>query len=244
MKSKIKAFAKKLLGFFGLRVAHIDRRQVSDENKLKWLRDFRIKTVIDVGASKGSFSAEFHGIFPKAQIFAFEPLPDCFALVQKRMAGIASFQAFNIALGDVAGSVTMHRSSYSGSSSLREMGALHKDLFPVTAGQREVAVSVDTLDHALSGFNLQEPMLVKIDVQGFEDKVMDGGMDVLKRAKIVLVETSFYELYKGQPLFDGVYELLKGLGFEYHGSWAPELKSPIDGRLLQQDSVFARRADL
>ena len=34
-------------------------------------------------------------------------------------------------------------------------------------------------------------------------------MDVLKRAKIVLVETSFYELYKGQPLFDGVYELLR-----------------------------------
>ena len=90
------------------------------------------------------------------------------------MAGIAGFQAFNIALGDVAGSVTMHRSSYSGSSSLREMGALHKDLLLVTAGQREVAVSVDTLDHALSGFNLQEPMLVKIDA-GFEDKVMDGG---------------------------------------------------------------------
>lgn len=211
---------------------------------MKWLQDLDIRTIIDIGASKGSFSAEFHGIFPKAQIFAFEPLPDCFALVQKRMAGVPRFQAFNMALGDAEGSVTMHRSSYSGSSSLREMGDLHKDLFPVTAGQREVAVVVDTLDHALSGYHLQEPILVKIDVQGFEDKVIAGGAGVLGRAKVVLVETSFYELYTGQPLFDGVYCALRALGFEYHGSWAPELKSPIDGRLLQQDSVFVRRADV
>lgn len=244
MKSRLKSLAKKVFGYFGLRLTLIDRRQVSDANRLKWLRDFQIKTIIDIGASKGSFSAEFLGIFPKAQIFAFEPLPDCFALVQKRMAGVPRFRAFNIALGDQAGSVTMHRSSYSGSSSLREMGELHKNLFPVTAGQREVAVAVDTLDHALSGFNLQEPILVKIDVQGFEDKVIAGGLGILGRAQVVLVETSFYELYKGQPLFDGVYEALKNLGFEYHGSWAPELKSPIDGRLLQQDSVFVRRANL
>ncbi len=244
MKSRLKFFFKNIFGHIGLRISLIDRRQVSDANKLKWLRDFGIRTIIDIGASKGSFSAEFHGIFPDARIFAFEPLPDCFALVQKRMAGIAGFRAFNVALGDAAGSVTMHRSSYSGSSSLREMADLHKGTFPVTAGHRLVEVAVDTLDHALSGHEFAEPILVKIDVQGFEDKVITGGTGVLRRAKVVLVETSFYELYTGQPLFDGVYSALRDLGFEYHGSWAPELKSPVDGRLLQQDSVFVRRADV
>jgi FkbM family methyltransferase len=243
-RKAVEKFIQNCFRFFGLRISRIDKRQVSDADKLKWLRDFQIKTIIDIGASKGSFSAEFHGIFPDAHIYAFEPLLDCFALVQKRMLGVERFHAFNIALGDSSGSSMMHRSSYSGSSSLREMGSLHKNLFPVTAGQREVGVVVDTLDHALHGHSLQEPILVKIDVQGFEDKVIAGGVGILSRTSIVLVETSFYELYKGQPMFDGVYALLKNLGFEYHGSWAPELKSPIDGRLLQQDSVFVRRTDV
>jgi hypothetical protein len=63
------------------------------------------------------------------------------------MAGVPGFHAFNIALGETPGSVTMHRSSYSGSSSLREMGDLHKSLFPVTAGQREVVVVCSLITH-------------------------------------------------------------------------------------------------
>lgn len=244
MKSSLKSLLKKILGFFGLRLSLVDHRQVSEANRLKWLRDFGFKTVIDIGASKGAFSAEFHAIFPEAEIFAFEPLPDCFELIRKRMAGIPRFRVFHTALGDSVGSVVMHRSSHSGSSSLREMGQMHKDLFPVTAGERPVTVSVDTLDRVMSGHVFSEPLLVKIDVQGFEDRVITGGAEVLRRTSVVLVETSFYELYKGQPLFDGVYDLLKNLGFEYRGSWAPELKSPVDGRLLQQDSIFVRRDNL
>lgn len=236
----IKKAIQNLLNLLGVRVLRIDRRQVSSANQLNWLRNLKIKTIIDIGASKGNFSFEFHGIFPDAQIFAFEPLSDCFALVQKRMAGIPGFRAFNVALGDAAGSVTMHRSSYSGSSSLREMGRLHKELFPVTAGERPVAVSVDTLDHALEGYELREEILIKMDVQGFEDKVIAGGPGILRRARVVLVETSFRELYIGQPLFADVYRLLYELGFEYRGAWAPELKSPVDGTLLQQDSIFIR----
>ncbi|MBP6885643.1 MAG: FkbM family methyltransferase [Candidatus Pacebacteria bacterium] len=204
------------------------------------MRDLNIRTVIDIGASKGGFSAELHGVLPEAQIYAFEPLSDCFAQIQERMKGVSKFRAFNLALGDTPGKVVMHRSSYSGCSSLREMASLHKDTFPVTAGQETISVAVSTLDEALSDYSLEENIMVKIDVQGFEDKVIAGGLEMLKRSRVILIETSFKELYVGQPLFDGVYHLLRSLGFQYRGAWAPELKSPLDGSPLQQDSIFIR----
>jgi len=54
------------------------------------------------------------------------------------------------------------------------------------------------------------------------------------------IETSFQELYEGQPLFSDIYELLTRRGFNYSGSWA-ELTNPLDGAHLQQDSIFIRK---
>jgi hypothetical protein len=48
-------------------------------------------------------------------------------------------------------------------------------------------------------------------------------------------------LYEGQVLFDGIDELMRGLGFLYHGSLA-QLSSPEDGRVLQCDAIFVRSA--
>ena len=121
------------------------------------------------------------------------------------------------------------------------MDDIHKIAFPVTAGQKEEKITTDTLDHALEKEHLQGNTLIKIDVQGFEDKVILGGKETIASAAIIIVETSFVELYKNQPLFDTVYQLLYELGFRYAGVWAPELTSPLDGRRLQQDSIFLRQ---
>jgi hypothetical protein len=58
--------------------------------------------------------------------------------------------------------------------------------------------------------------LLKLDVQGFEDKVIIGGEDVVARAKIVIVEVSLQSLFEGGSLFDDVYRILKTRGFTYN----------------------------
>ena len=40
----------------------------------KLLKNFNFETIIDVGANKGQFSLLVRYLFPKAKIFAFEPL--------------------------------------------------------------------------------------------------------------------------------------------------------------------------
>ncbi|MDO8495010.1 MAG: FkbM family methyltransferase [bacterium] len=238
----VKKIIQRLFSFFGLKISRMRPGILTEENRFKWLQALEIRTVIDIGASKGNASWQFHQLFPTASIYAFEPLQDCFNLMIKKMEGVPKFQAFNLALSDEAGETSIFRSSYSGSSSLLPMGQLHKDTFPQTAGQRRETIQTDTLDHALEKQKLQENILIKIDVQGLEDRVLRGGLKTLARTKVVVLETSYVSLYDGQPLFDDIYKVLVNLGFVYVGLWGEDFHSPQDGRPLQQDSIFIRES--
>jgi hypothetical protein len=58
-------------------------------------------------------------------------------------------------------------------------------------------------------------------------------------AKLLIVETSFESLYDDQPLFDTIYETLKGMGLAYHGNFTQHL-NPIDGSVFQADGIFIK----
>jgi FkbM family methyltransferase len=57
---------------------------------------------------------------------------------------------------------------------------------------------------------------VKIDVQGAELAVFQGGEKVLRNATLVQTEVEFVELYENQPLFADVDCLLRSYGYQFH----------------------------
>jgi FkbM family methyltransferase len=212
----------------------------SGTDKFKWVREMNIKTVIDVGAHEGESALEFHKFFPDAKIYCFEPLSDCFVRLNNNTRNVTNFRSFNLALGDAKDILTMHRSEFSASSSLLKMAELHKKAFPYSSGESLETVEVDTLDNIAQELELEDNILLKIDVQGYEYKVIIGSQVILKRVKIIIIETSFQELYEGQPQFSTIYKLLHEQGFVYSGSWG-ELRNPLNGAPLQQDSIFIKR---
>src|SRR5919199_1024433 len=112
-----------------------------------WFKDAGINTVIDIGANTGQFTQLVHTIPPRARLYAFEPLPDCFATLVRRAAHIPNFTAFNVGLGRAEGTLTFHRNPYADSSSFRPMTDLHRSQFPFTAGQEApLPLPVRTLD--------------------------------------------------------------------------------------------------
>lgn len=151
------------------------------------------------------------------------------------------FKAFNFALGDTDGDVSMNRSSSSASSSILTMADTHKKLFPHTSGSTKETIKVRRLDNVkeLDPTKLAKPILLKIDTQGFEDKVIRGATSFLKQVKMMIVETSFMNLYEHQPLFKDIYALLTAQGFSYHGSLHQRLK-PVTRELIYEDSFFVR----
>jgi FkbM family methyltransferase len=237
MRQILRTIVKRPLNLLGLDLVRYNPRYSLGE--YAYVASLGIKTVIDVGAHTGEFARMIKTILPEAAIFSFEPLQAEFQSLQRQMQNGPGFMAFNCAVGDRNETVEIHRSSYAQSSSLRRMTQLHKDAFPVSAGHTGEMVEVKRLDDVLRDFELEREILIKIDVQGYEDKVIAGAAETIAKAKAIIVEVSFRELYEGQPLFETIFELLSAKGFRYFGNLY-QLLNPVDGAPLQADALFVR----
>ena len=233
----LRTVVKRPLNLLGLDLVRYNPRYSLGE--YAYVASLGIRTVIDVGAHTGEFARMIKTILPEAAIYSFEPLKAEFQSLQQQMQNGAAFMAFNYAVGDRNETVEIHRSSYAQSSSLLPMAQLHKDAFPVSAGQTTEMVEVKRLDDVLRDFELKSEILIKIDVQGYEDKVIAGAPETIDKTKAIIVEVSFRELYEGQPLFETIFEILSGKGFKYMGNLY-QLLSPVDGAPLQADALFVR----
>jgi hypothetical protein len=78
---------------------------------------------------------------------------------------------------------------------------------------------------------------LKIDTQGFEEKILNGAENFLTNVKGLLVETSLVKLYEGQALFPKILEMITKKGFELWGM-EPAFVNKQSGRILQIDAVF------
>jgi FkbM family methyltransferase len=205
-----------------------------------WLAKCGIQTVLDVGAHMGEFAQRIRTMLPHAELISFEPLKEPFAKLTERFKGQPNFRAIRCALGEKAGHQEIHHNEFAPSSSLLRMAELHKQSFPFAVKEKTEMIEVRRLSDVFRELNLRDPLLLKLDVQGFEDKVIAGGEDVVARAKIIIIEVSFQPLYEGSPLFDDIYRLLKEHGFTYNGNFE-QLLSPKDGRVLQADAIFCHQ---
>jgi FkbM family methyltransferase len=197
-------------------------------------------TIIDIGASRGMFSRCAHRAFTDSVIHAFEPLKDCYEELCQLKKNMMNLHCYNVALGAEEADAMIHHSSYEYSSSLLEMEHLHKEAFPYAAGEHLEKVRVRTLDAILDQVILRGPVLMKIDVQGYEKYVLEGARRTLQQTHYIVCEMSVQPLYKGQALFHEIYSQLSDLGFSFSGQ-VGEVRHPESAEVLQMDGLFVRR---
>lgn len=195
-------------------------------------------TVIDVGANRGQFAIYASRAFPRASLICFEPLPQARARLRKVLAGSQRLTVLDFALSSDSGERELHVSAADDSSSLLPIGERQRDAFPGTGETSTLGVQVRRLDDVVDDRVLSSPVLLKLDVQGGELAVLEGGRHTLERVQAVLVEVSFVELYTGQPLADDVFDHLRSHGFTCRGAWS--LSYGTAGECLQGDFLFAR----
>jgi FkbM family methyltransferase len=204
-----------------------------------WFKDFNFSTIIDIGSNQGQFALMLNAIFPDSQLYCFEPIPDCFEKLLKNTSKVKNLKAFNIGLGDRNEVLDFNLNDFSASSSFLEMSNLHTDNFPFTKNSQVISVPVERLDSFVQNLDIKSPLLIKVDVQGFEQQVILGGLETFTKAQFLIIETSFSPLYEKQSLFDDIYAQLHSLGFRYHGS-LHQMISEKDGIILQADSLFVK----
>ena len=205
-----------------------------------WLRaTAEIRTVVDIGANDGAYSEYLDGFFKPVVIHAIEPLPGCQAKLRARQQRMPNLQIHDVALDERAGEATFFSNSYAPASSLLRISELSKQTFPETERESPTSVRVARLDDVLDADRLERDVLIKIDVQGVEDRVIRGGRRVFLAARFVLVEMSFVQMYDGQALFDEVHAQLAELGLRLAG-FKDQIDNPETGQPLFAHCLYHR----
>lgn len=237
--SRLKSIVRDLVQRTGY---DLRRTRNTPQYSLCGLTNLRINTVIDVGANKGQFARYISRFFPNASIYCFEPLPGPFRELDAwaRTQG-SRVTAFNAGIGENNGSVEMNiHTEHTPSSSFLDTTSLAVSRYPQTARQELVRVTMATLDSALEDVSgrLDKEILVKLDVQGFEDRVLRGGGTIFSKAKACILEVCLDSLYEGQAGFRDLVDALYELGFTYSGNLDQTYGD--DGHVIYLDAVFTR----
>jgi FkbM family methyltransferase len=95
----------------------------------------------------------------------------------------------------------------------KEMLEMFQNLHEVVTLKAEHKVETKRLDDLPEVGDID---FVKIDVQGAELAVFQGGERVLRNAVLVYTEVEFVELYENQPLFADVDCLMRSYGYQFH----------------------------
>jgi FkbM family methyltransferase len=162
-------------------------------------------TYVDVGANRGQVLQQALRIAPHARHIAFEPIPE---LAQELAGAFPAIDCRQLALGARA-EVTQfcHFTRLDGWSGLRRSPEVSDD----RGAPRYITVQVSTLDVELEGLT---PSVIKIDVEGAELAVLEGGRSVLTQTRpLVIFEhiAGAAALYETAP--GAVWDLLTELGY-------------------------------
>jgi FkbM family methyltransferase len=207
------------------------------------LHQHAVTAVLDVGANTGQFAQALRRAKYAGDIVSVEPLSAAFEVLRRNAERDPHWTAERAAVSDRPGTLTLNVAANSVSSSALPILDRHTSAAPASRYVTSEEVEATTVDELVARHALvPETTLLKIDVQGYEQSVLDGAAETLSRFGAVRTELSLVPLYDGQALLPEIVERLGRHGLEL---WfvEPGFTEPGTRRLLQLDGMFFRRED-
>ena len=123
------------------------------------------------------------------------------------------------------------------SSSILRMGKTHIKSAPKSVYVGKEKVNLITIDSIFNKYYTKNQKYFKIDVQGFEDQVLEGAKSSLKNIYAIKLELSLVNLYEGDKIYKYYLNKIESLGFVL---WdlQPGFRDKSSGRLLQFDAIL------
>lgn len=206
-----------LLRRVGMRLGHYRRKLTKDLfDDLVWIMEgTKVRVVLDVGANIGFVSYRFRKSFPEAEIYSFEPNPAVFEALRESYREDRKVHALNLGVADQIGTLRFNVNANTGTSSFLEPTAYHRR-HQATNPLDPVDVEVTTLDAFCDSHAIDRVDILKLDIEGYEIKALEGAQGLLRCQSIqtILAEVSIVSQYVSQPRFHEMTTFLEG--YDYH----------------------------
>jgi FkbM family methyltransferase len=238
------AFTSSLGSFWCAGLDLFAQNQKTRESRKAWrlfLEDIRARGfvprgILDVGANRGDWTKMALEVFPEARSVLVEPQDEMESCLRSLCATDPRCQFFKCGAGKAEGQLvlTLWEDTYGSSYTVPKDEKLMKD------GKQRIT-PIRTIDGILREVGPTFfPDLVKVDVQGFELEVLEGGASLIDAAEVVILETT---LMTGDnpawPLASEIIEFMCAKGYAIYDITS-FLRRPSDGALWQADFVFAK----
>ncbi len=151
-------------------------------------------TVLDVGGFIGDSCLLFRDVFPDSPLYSFECLPENIELFKKtiELNQLQNIHLIEKALSDTIGKAYI--SNQSSASSLCESEV-----------EQCVAVETDTLDNYLDSLAIGNISMIKVDIEGAEQKFLEGAKKTIEKYRPVLLLSIYHnweDLMTIKPLIE------------------------------------------
>jgi FkbM family methyltransferase len=191
---------------------------------------FTPKRVLDIGANVGQFYRECFNIFPDSYYFLIEGNDGCKESLTNLNVDYKISMLSN-SVKEVDFYIRKYEPLCTGNSLYRENTSFFDDDQIIIK-----KIHTEKLDDLFPNDSFD---LIKIDVQGSELDIINGGINLVSKAKGVILEISLVEYNLNSPKKDDVYNLMEYLRFkpvELIGN----INHPINHSLIQQDILFLK----
>jgi FkbM family methyltransferase len=198
--------------------------------------------VLDVGANVGhwtqALAKSLRERSAQSEIYCFEPCRGTFEVLSNNLRnwGLSNVSPENIALSDVAGEADFYSvGATQGRNSLISIVDA-----PATAIER---VRVETMDAWAERHGVRHVMMVKIDTEGNDVRVLRGAARLLAAGEIELAQFEYnHRWIPGRSFLKDVFDFLGPLGYEigkltphgveHYDTWDFELETFVEGNYL------------
>ncbi len=230
-----KYLLNKIVKHFGFEI----RR--TEPDLIDYITNRGINIVLDVGANVGQFGELLRLKGYTGKIISFEPVHAVYQTLAAKAAADGDWDANNFALGAKSEQTMINVSQSSVFSSIlpATRAAARFDKQAIVASVEEIVVKrLDDLS-----LDRSSHILLKIDTQGFEKAVLEGGQHLLPTMKGILLELPIVHLYEGTWQFHQAVEYMSQAGFVPAQIHPVNYHSADYTSIVEVDCLFRPRDD-
>lgn len=174
---------------------------------LKQLKEsgFEPKVIYDIGSCILHWTNEAKVFWPEAKYILFDAFDSAEFL----------YEGYDYHIGVISNQddkdVDFYQSDFNPGVNSYYRDQSYSDFFPIGSAQKRKAMTLDTIVK-MKGF--PKPDLIKIDIQGCEGDLIEGGKETLSAAKRLIVEMPHVAVNEGAPLVGETLPKIEALGFK------------------------------